>query len=198
MPRTAPSATARTSKARRKAAAGRPRARARRLGRRDREEHLEGLRGDRDAGVVGRPRREPDPRPRDPDEREARRARPRRVQDRHAARDSGRRHRERAPRLPHRDRGERPRSPPYSIAPLPDGRILVTEKVRGLQHRRARREALGAHRGHATRLRRRQRAPRLVYGMGWMLDVALHPEYAKNGWIYLLARRSLPRVRPPR
>ena len=25
----------------------------------------------------------------------------------------------------------------------------------------------------------------LVYGRGWMLDVALHPEYEKNGWIYL-------------
>ncbi len=25
----------------------------------------------------------------------------------------------------------------------------------------------------------------LVYGMGYLLDVAPHPEYAKNGWIYL-------------
>jgi glucose/arabinose dehydrogenase len=25
----------------------------------------------------------------------------------------------------------------------------------------------------------------MVYGLGWMLDVALHPDYAENGWIYL-------------
>jgi aldose sugar dehydrogenase len=25
----------------------------------------------------------------------------------------------------------------------------------------------------------------LVYGMGYLLEVAPHPDYAKNGWIYL-------------
>ena len=25
----------------------------------------------------------------------------------------------------------------------------------------------------------------LVYGLGWMLEVALHPDYADNGWVYL-------------
>src|SRR5690606_11957811 len=26
---------------------------------------------------------------------------------------------------------------------------------------------------------------RLVYGQGYLLDVAPHPDYARNGWIYL-------------
>ncbi len=26
---------------------------------------------------------------------------------------------------------------------------------------------------------------KIVYGMGYLLDVALHPDYQKNGWIYL-------------
>ena len=40
----------------------------------------------------------------------------------------------------------------------------------------------------------------LTYGIGWLLDVALHPDYAENGWIYLpygepdRLQRSEPRV----
>jgi glucose/arabinose dehydrogenase len=74
---------------------------------------------------------------------------------------------------------------PFSIAPLPDGRILLTEKVRGL--------SLISPDGKQSPLI--EGTPpvhddgfellSLVYGRGWMLDVALHPEYEKNGWIYL-------------
>ncbi len=76
---------------------------------------------------------------------------------------------------------------PYSIAPLPDGRILLTEKMRGL--------SIIAKDGEQSKLI--QGTPeayddgfevpgiRLKYGLGWMMDVALHPNYEDNGWIYL-------------
>ncbi len=74
---------------------------------------------------------------------------------------------------------------PFSIAPLPDGRILVTEKTRGL--------SIIAPDGTQSALI--EGTPpthddgieilRLVYGRGWMMDVAPHPDYATNGWVYL-------------
>jgi glucose/arabinose dehydrogenase len=74
---------------------------------------------------------------------------------------------------------------PFSIAPLPDGRILLTEKTRGLS-------IISAQGVQSERI---QGTPpthddgfellSLVYGTGWMLEVALHPEYPTNGWIYL-------------
>ena len=75
---------------------------------------------------------------------------------------------------------------PYSIAPLPDGRILLTEKKRGLSiiSRDGRQSALI------------ENTPRTFddtyvialeqeWGLGWMLDVAIHPDYKENGWIYI-------------
>jgi len=74
---------------------------------------------------------------------------------------------------------------PYAIAPLPDGRILVTEKTRGLTVVSAKGEQSdlvpGAPLGHGGAV---QFGP-LQYGNGWALDVALHPDYADNGWIYM-------------
>ena len=74
---------------------------------------------------------------------------------------------------------------PFSIAPLPDGRILVTEKLKGLSIVTAdgvQSELLkGAPEGYGDAVRR---GP-LSQGTGWILDVALHPEFDKNGWIYL-------------
>ncbi len=73
---------------------------------------------------------------------------------------------------------------PFSIQPLPDGRILVTEKMRGLR--------IVEPDGSVSDLV--SGTPRvyddyieavLVWGHGWLLDVALHPDYARNGWIYL-------------
>lgn len=76
---------------------------------------------------------------------------------------------------------------PYSIAPLPDGRMLVTEKTRGLR--------IIAKDGTTSELIKGTppvfddgfEVPgiKLVYGMGYLMDVALHPDYGKNGWIYL-------------
>ena len=74
-------------------------------------------------------------------------------------------------------------SGPYSIAPLPDGRILLVEKVRGL--------SMIDPSGTQSELI--EGTPRVwseiaqVQGsyvvLGAMLDVELHPDFASNGWI---------------
>jgi len=76
---------------------------------------------------------------------------------------------------------------PYSIAPLPDGTLLLTEKTRGLR-------IVGKDGKLSEPIRNTPKVfddgfqvpgILLVYGMGYLLDVAPHPDYAKNGWIYL-------------
>jgi glucose/arabinose dehydrogenase len=65
---------------------------------------------------------------------------------------------------------------PWAVAQLPDGRFLVTER-----------------RGRLLLIDKPGTAPREVAGVpavvargqGGLLDVALHPGYAENGWIYL-------------
>ena len=76
---------------------------------------------------------------------------------------------------------------PYSIAPLPDGRILLTEKTRGLRIVAADGKLSEPIRGTPKTYADGFEVPGilLVYGQGYLLDVALHPDYAKNGWIYL-------------
>ena len=73
---------------------------------------------------------------------------------------------------------------PFSIQPLPDGRILVSEKLKGLR--------IVDTDGSLSELV--SGTPEvfddsieliLVWGHGWLLDVALHPDYENNGWIYL-------------
>ncbi|MEM7099054.1 MAG: PQQ-dependent sugar dehydrogenase [Pseudomonadota bacterium] len=75
---------------------------------------------------------------------------------------------------------------PYSIAPLPDGSILLTEKMRGLR--------LISPDGEKSDLITGTPAVYdqtyvsdigLEYGSGWLLDVAIHPDYKENGWVYL-------------
>jgi glucose/arabinose dehydrogenase len=74
---------------------------------------------------------------------------------------------------------------PYSIAALPDGRILLTEKTRGLTivSTLGVQSSLieGAPIGHAMHMAR----DTIQFGTGYLMDVALHPNYANNGWIYL-------------
>lgn len=76
-------------------------------------------------------------------------------------------------------------SHPYALAVLPNGDILFTEKSAGLS-------LVDTANGVTTRI---QGTP-TVYadsvlrgttwaGNGWMHDVALHPDYPNNGWIYL-------------
>lgn len=76
---------------------------------------------------------------------------------------------------------------PYSIAPLPDGRILVTEKTRGLRILSREGKLSELIRGTPRAYDDGFEVPglRLVFGLGYLLDVAPHPDYLKNGWIYL-------------
>ena len=72
----------------------------------------------------------------------------------------------------------------YSIEPLPDGRILVTERTKGL--------SVVEPAGGITTI---SGIPRIfddvqgqglaAVGLGQILEVKAHPEYMKNGWIYL-------------
>lgn len=65
---------------------------------------------------------------------------------------------------------------PWGMAFLPDGRLLITERsgtVRIVEDGELREEPLSG-------------APEVVAeGQGGMLDLALHPDYEENGWIYL-------------
>jgi glucose/arabinose dehydrogenase len=76
---------------------------------------------------------------------------------------------------------------PFSIALLPDGRMLLTERGRGLSivDTNGQRSTLipGAPTGYDDAIG----SPfvGLKMGLGWMMDVALHPDYVTNGWIYL-------------
>ena len=72
----------------------------------------------------------------------------------------------------------------FSIEPMPDGYLLLSEKERGL--------SIISPQG--TRSEPLQGTPAtggsfdvlgVQFGVGWLLDVALHPDYANNGWVYL-------------
>ncbi len=73
---------------------------------------------------------------------------------------------------------------PFSIAPLPDGSFLLTEKEKGLFVISADGELSGPiqgtpETGYSMNVRGVQ------MGLGWLLDVAPHPRFDENGWIYL-------------
>jgi len=73
---------------------------------------------------------------------------------------------------------------PFSIAPLPEGGFLLSERKYGLSFIDAE--------GNKTAI---ENTPTVyadtgmflgqVQGLGWMLEVALHPDYEDNGWVYL-------------
>jgi len=66
---------------------------------------------------------------------------------------------------------------PWGIDFLPDGRMLITEKTGALRVA----DAKGTVAPEPV-----QNVPAVwSKGQGGLLDVAVHPEYAKNGWIYL-------------
>ena len=63
---------------------------------------------------------------------------------------------------------------PWGMVWLPDGSMLVTEKSGILYH---------AKNGTKTEIKN---VPKVYNrGQGGLLDIALHPDYAKNGWIYI-------------
>ena len=76
-------------------------------------------------------------------------------------------------------------SRPYSMAPLPDGRMLIAEKIRGLSivDPNGKQGALieGTPEVFDTLLS----VQGIWLNLGSILDVELHPDYASNGWVYL-------------
>lgn len=65
---------------------------------------------------------------------------------------------------------------PWSLAFLPDGRMLVTERpgrLRIVQNGRLLADAVAGL------------PPIIARGQGGLLDVALHPDFADNSWVYL-------------
>jgi aldose sugar dehydrogenase len=76
---------------------------------------------------------------------------------------------------------------PYSIASLPDGSILLSEKTRGLSIISPSGKQSELIKGTPNAFNDGFQVPGilLVFGMGYLLDVAPHPDYEKNGWIYL-------------
>lgn len=68
------------------------------------------------------------------------------------------------------------RADDHSLAFLPDGRMLVTEKagrLRVISQGRLEPQPIGG-------------LPQVtVHGQGGLHDVALHPGFSKNGWLYL-------------
>ncbi|MDH4022137.1 MAG: PQQ-dependent sugar dehydrogenase, partial [Gammaproteobacteria bacterium] len=74
---------------------------------------------------------------------------------------------------------------PFSIAPLPDGRILLSERMRGLSIIARDGSKSAPVRGTPPVYTDSGEFLGQVQGVGWMLDVAIHPHYRDNGWIYL-------------
>lgn len=78
---------------------------------------------------------------------------------------------------------------PWGLAFLPDGRMLVTE-------RRGRMNIIDPASGQSIRLE--GLPPIADGGQGGLLDVALHPDYAQNGWIYFSYSTQVRRKRTTR
>lgn len=76
-------------------------------------------------------------------------------------------------------------SPPYAMAPLPDGRILISEKVRGLSVVDEEGNQGPLLQGVPKVWKEILKARGSYVGIGMLLDVQLHPKYLENGWIYL-------------
>lgn len=73
---------------------------------------------------------------------------------------------------------------PWAIAKLPDGRFLITERpgrLRIVENGRLLPDPV-------------EGVPEVwAKGQGGLLDVVIHPDYAKNGWIYLSFSKPLPK-----
>jgi glucose/arabinose dehydrogenase len=74
---------------------------------------------------------------------------------------------------------------PFAIAPLPDGRILLSERMRGLSLIGTDGKKSAPIKGTPPVYDDSTVFLGQVMGLGWMLDVALHPQYERNGWIYI-------------
>jgi glucose/arabinose dehydrogenase len=74
---------------------------------------------------------------------------------------------------------------PFSIAPLPDGRILLSERMRGLSIISREGKKSEPIRGTPPVYDDSGIFLGQVMGIGWMLDVAIHPQFKDNGWVYI-------------
>lgn len=73
----------------------------------------------------------------------------------------------------------------FSIAPLPDGRLLVTERTRGLGIVDLDKSGLDLVKGTPPVYDDVSGQGVGALGIGQLLEVKPHPEYEENGWIYL-------------
>jgi glucose/arabinose dehydrogenase len=76
-------------------------------------------------------------------------------------------------------------SMPFAIAPLPDGRILLSERMRGLSIISREGKKSAPVKGTPPVYDDSGLFLGQVQGIGWMLDVGIHPQFEKNGWIYI-------------
>ena len=76
---------------------------------------------------------------------------------------------------------------PYSLTVLPDNSIVVTEKKRGLRivSPGGDKSDLIAGTPDTYSDVYKLAEDEIEFGAGWLLDVEQHPDYQKNGWIYL-------------
>jgi glucose/arabinose dehydrogenase len=76
---------------------------------------------------------------------------------------------------------------PWAMAFLPDGRMLITERIGNLRI---------YSNGKLSDPVKGAPTARVMHDGGY-LDVTLHPQYAQNGWIYLAYSEILPGFTPP-
>ena len=74
---------------------------------------------------------------------------------------------------------------PFGIAPMPDGTILLTEKELGLTIVNPDGSRSDYINGTPKAYDDSFQFVGQPMGLGWMMDVALHPDYEHNSWIYL-------------
>jgi len=74
---------------------------------------------------------------------------------------------------------------PFSIEPLPGGQLLLSEKRRGLSIITADGRQSGLIRGAPKAYADSFNFVGQPMGLGWMMEVAAHPDYENNGWIYI-------------
>jgi glucose/arabinose dehydrogenase len=74
---------------------------------------------------------------------------------------------------------------PFSIAPMPDGGFLLTEKRRGVSIISPEGVQSPLIEGTPEAYDDGILVGAQEVGLGWMLDVELHPDYENNGWVYL-------------
>ena len=74
---------------------------------------------------------------------------------------------------------------PFSIEPLPDGNMLLSERMRGLRIISPTGEKSDYIKGTPQAYDDSGIFLGQVQGLGWMLDIKTHPDYEDNGWIYI-------------